>query len=100
MKNNHRKTGGRPKKGNAEKRSYMVGFKTDTKGYYSLKTKASQAGLKRSEYIRRCIENSHVVERLKPEHLKLIRSLTGMANNMNQIARTANAAGYQKAAAD
>lgn len=97
---NKNNKGGRPKKGAAEKQLYTITFKTDTKGKYSLKAKAGKAGLTQSEYIRRSIRDSRVVERLTPEHLKHIRALTGMANNINQIARTANAAGYPKAAAE
>jgi len=55
------------------------------------------AGITLSEYIRRCIAKSEVKQRLSPEHLGYIRQLSGMANNINQIARRANAAGYAEA---
>ena len=62
--------------------------------YYSLKSKARLAGISLSEYIRMAIKNNEVKQRLSPEHLGYIRQLSGMANNINQIARKANAAGY------
>ena len=52
------------------------------------------AGMTKSEYMRECIHSSSVIELLNPEHQKLIRQLCGMANNLNQIARKANAQGY------
>lgn len=65
-----------------------------TEEYYSLKAKARLAGINRSEFIRQCIRSSVVKQRLTPELVRYIRQLSGMANNVNQIARTANAAGY------
>lgn len=60
----------------------------------SLKTKALEAGINQSEYIRQCIQASIVKQRLTPELVNYIRQLSGMANNINQIAHKANAAGY------
>ena len=65
-----------------------------TEEYYSLKAKARLAGINRSEFIRQCIRSVEVKQRLTPELMGHIRQLSGMANNVNQIARTANAAGY------
>ena len=65
-----------------------------TEEFYTLKAKASDAGMNRCEFIRRCIRSGLVQQRLTPELMKHIRQLCGMANNVNQIARTANAAGY------
>ena len=65
-----------------------------TEEYYSLKAKARLAGINRSEFIRQCIRSGVVKQRLTPEMMMHIRQLCGMANNINQIARTANAAGY------
>ncbi len=66
----------------------------NTDEYFSLKAKARMAGVNRSEFIRRSIRSSIVKQRLSPELMKHIRQLSGMANNVNQLARTANAAGY------
>jgi len=85
---------GRPKKLEAEKKKYKLTVKMETEEYYSLKAKARLAGINLSEYIRHCIEKSEIKQRLNPEHLGFIRQLSGMANNINQIARKANAVGY------
>jgi hypothetical protein len=87
---------GRPQKGIAEKKSYKVSLKMATEEYYSLKSKARLAGISRSEYVRRCIKTSEVKQRLSSEHLAYIRQLSGMANNVNQLARKAHAAGYSE----
>jgi len=88
------KTGGRPVKELGKKRTYMVNVKMDTGEYYSLKAKAKSAGINRSEYIRQSIAGSIIRSRLTPEMNDYIRKLSGMGNNLNQIAREANAEGY------
>ena len=62
-----RNKGGRPKKGAADKLKYRLTVKMATSDYYT---------------------------RLTPEHTGYIRQLCGMANNLNQLAHKANAAGF------
>jgi hypothetical protein len=91
------KRGGRPAKKLGEKRRYTVSVKLDSREYLSLKTKVNTAGISRSEYIRQSISGSVVRSRLTPELNGHIRKLAGMGNNLNQIARRANAEGYTNA---
>lgn len=91
------KTGGRPTKKLGEKRGYMVTVKLDTQEYISLKAKAAALSISRSEFIRRSMAGSVIRERLTPELHDYIRKLSGMGNNLNQIARKANAGGYANA---
>ena len=86
--------GGRPVKGVTEKLKYRITVKMATEDYYLLKSKAKSAGVSASEIIRGCITHGGVKERLSKEHGDLIRKLCGMANNLNQLARKANAEGY------
>ncbi len=86
--------GGRPVKGVTEKLKYRITVKMATEDYYLLKSKAKSAGISASEFIRGCVTNGGVKERLSKEHGDLIRKLCGMANNLNQLARKANAEGY------
>jgi len=79
--------GGRPVKGAAEKLKYRITVKMATEDYYLLKSKAKSAGISAGEFIRGCITKGGV-------HGDLIRKLCGMANNLNQLARKANAEGY------
>ena len=89
--------GGRPRLSASQKKKYKVDVKMSTEDYYTLKSKALKAGMTINEYMRQCIHDSSIRERLNPEHHKLIRQLSGMANNLNQIARKANAQGYDNA---
>ena len=91
------KKNGRPTKKKGEKRSYKVCVKMDTREYFSLKTKANSAGISRSEYVRQAVAESKITPRLTPELNDYIRKLSGMGNNLNQIARRANAEGYRNA---
>lgn len=85
---------GRPVKNAAEKLKYRITVKMATADYYLLKSKAKSAGISPSEFIRSCIRNGEVRERLTKEYCDHIRKLCGMANNLNQLARKANADGY------
>lgn len=96
----NRNNDGRPKLGGTEVRKYRVEIRFATEEYYGLKTKAKELGSTVSEFIRTALKSCTVKERLRPEHLKHILQLTGMANNLNQIARKANAYGYPAAGAE
>ena len=93
-KSNRRNKGGRPKKGTADKLKYRLTVKMATSDYYTLKGKARGAGISAGEFLRRCMRDGQVKERLKPEHTDYVRQLCGMANNLNQLAHKANAAGF------
>jgi predicted DNA binding CopG/RHH family protein len=90
----NRNTSGRPAKKTDEKKNYKMTVKMASDEYDSLKAKAHEAGINQSEYTRQCIQASIVKQRITPELMNHIRQLSGMANNINQIAHKANAAGY------
>ena len=95
IKNQNRN--GRPKKSSAEKKGYKISLKMATEEYYSLKSKARLAGITLSEYVRSVIKKSEVKQRLSPEYAGYIRKLSGIGNNLNQIAKRANIEGYTNA---
>lgn len=88
---------GRPKLSFARKKDYKVTVKFSGDEYYALREKVRIAGTTVSAFVRTALQKSEVKERLNASHLNLILQLTGMANNLNQIARKANAAGYHSA---
>lgn len=90
----NRNENGRPKKEAIDRWQYRASLKLGLIEYRALLRNASAAGLSISEYIRSALRNSTVKERLTATHLQLITQLTGMANNLNQIAKRANQAGY------
>ncbi|MEG2127494.1 MAG: plasmid mobilization relaxosome protein MobC [Bacteroides sp.] len=96
----NRNENGRPKLATTDIRKYRIEVRFATAEYYALKAKAKAAGATISEFIRTALQNCTVKERLRPQHLKHILQLTGMANNLNQIAKRANAAGYTSASTD
>ena len=93
----NRNTGGRPKLSPAEKLKYRVAVNLCTKDFYVLKAKASQAGMNCTELARLAIIGCQIQQRLTPEQMDCICKLSGMGNNLNQIARKANAEGYTNA---
>ncbi len=86
---------GRPRKLAGEKKNYnKVTVKMSTLKYHSLKGKAEESGVSLREFVRNSVMNTAVVQRLTPEMHAEIRKLSGMANNLSQISRKANALGY------
>ncbi len=78
--------GGRPTKTLSEKRRYQVLLRLNTMEYYTLQGKAREASITRTEFLRRLITKAEVKARIKPGEMQLIRAVSGMANNLNQIA--------------
>jgi len=91
------KQGGRPKLSPAEKLKYRIAINLCTKDYYALKAKATQSGMTCTEVARLAIIGCQIRQRLTSEQMDCIRKLSGMGNNLNQIARKANAEGYTNA---
>lgn len=85
--------GGRPTKTLSKKRKYQVLLRLNTMEYYTLLGKAREASIPRTEFLRLLITNAEVKSRIKPEEMQLIRTVSGMANNLNQIAHRLNAFG-------
>ncbi|MDR2948334.1 MAG: MobC family plasmid mobilization relaxosome protein [Prevotella sp.] len=102
MKKNNRniKKGGRPPKAFGQKKSYRVNIKLITEEYYSLIAKVKKSGMTISGFVRDCLRKGYVKERLSEEQVSYIRQLSGMANNLNQIARKANTQGYTSVRAE
>ena len=91
---------GRPQKEHHKKRKYQVNVKFMTEEYYDLKARTHNAALPINDFIRNCIKQSIIIQRLTPEMHDVIRKLSGMANNLNQIAKKANQAGYDNVLQD
>ena len=88
------KKGGRPKLSPAEKLKYRIAVNLCTKDFYALKAKATEAGMTYTELARLAITDCQIRQRLTPEQMDCIRKLSGMGNNLNQIAKRANIEGY------
>lgn len=94
MKNITDKKGGRPKLSPAEKLKYRIPVRLCTSDYYTLKAKATQAGMTCTEVARLAIIGCQIHQRITPEQMGCIRKIAGMGNNLNQIAKRINIEGY------
>lgn len=90
----NRNENGRPKLAATAVRKHRIEVRFSTVEYYALKAKAKAAEATISDFIRTALQRCEVKERLRATHLRYIVQLTGMANNLNQIAKRANQAGY------
>ena len=62
--------------------------------YNLLKLKSKKSGLNESEFLRSCIKGYKIKEQPTKEIIEFTRQITGIANNINQIARSVNTVGY------
>lgn len=59
-----------------------------------LKLKSKKAGLNESEFLRSCIKGYKIKEQPTKEIREFIKKISGMANNINQMAIRVNVRGY------
>ena len=88
---------GRPKK-EKTKLSCSINLKLTEKDFNSVKEKAERLGMKATQYAREMVLKGSVRLRFSLEELDLMRKLSGMANNLNQIAKQANKSGLANTA--
>jgi hypothetical protein len=86
---------GRPAKEKA-KLSTSINLKLTEEDFNSVKEKAEKLGMKATQYAREMTLKGDIKSRFTLEELDLMRKLSGMANNLNQIAKKANQAGFAK----
>jgi len=80
--------GGRPKV--KVRRETHVKVRMTATDRFMIAAKAKDAGMRLSDWIRAAARAAKVVARLKPEDLQIMRMLTGMANNLNQLTKLAH----------
>lgn len=83
--------GGRPPK-KVKRQSQLMVRLTDTERFL-IEEKARDAGMKPSAWFRQAAKKAKVLARLKPDDLRHLRTLTGVANNLNQLTRLAHKEG-------
>lgn len=96
MENKERKKKniGRPTK-EKEKLSTSINLKLTEEDFKKVKEKAEKFGMKATQYAREMTLKGSVKSHFTLEELDLMRKLSGMANNLNQLARKANSIGYK-----
>lgn len=83
-----RHKGGRPKA--KVKRESHVKVRMTATDRFMVNAKAKDAGMRLSDWIRAVARTTKVVARLTPEDMQIMRMLTGLANNLNQLTRLAH----------
>ena len=82
--------GGRPKLPEKEKRNCMVKVYFDAVNYAKLVRKHKRTGVSLSTLVYELAVNGYVKEPISKETATDIRRLSGMANNLNQLAHEAH----------
>jgi len=86
---------GRPSK--AVKKEIRAAVRFSKAEYFIVKEKAARAGIKPSLYIRQIAIHALIKPRLTEEERHFVRQLIGMANNLNQLAKSCHQEGVFKA---
>lgn len=68
--------------------------------YMALNKRAKDAGVNLSKFVRSVLLTGKVVQRISKSDADILRKLSGEANNLNQLARTANKEGFKNVASD
>ena len=90
---NKKKSKGRPTVADARRLSKAVTVKFSKIDYEILRTRSRKANKRLAEYIRESALQSEVVQPRTEADLKEYRTLVGMANNLNQLAKLSHQEG-------
>ena len=90
---NKKKSKGRPTVADARRLSKAVTVKFSKIDYETLRIRSRKANRRLAEYIRESALKSEVVQPRTEADLKEYRTLVGMANNLNQLARLSHQEG-------
>lgn len=80
--------GGRPKA--KVTRDKILRIRMSASELFLIRSKARDAGMRVSTWIRQASRSARIMPRWSTEQMQLLRMLSGMANNLNQLAKQAN----------
>ena len=75
------------------KRNHVIPVRLNTKELRFLEEQVEKSGLSREEYIRSIVMGGEVRARPCEHHTELLRKISGLCNNANQLAKVANTYG-------
>ena len=75
------------------KRNHVIPVRLNTKELRFLEEQVEKSGLSREEYIRSLVMGGEVRARPCEHHTELLRKISGLCNNANQLAHRANSTG-------
>lgn len=93
---NNKKKGGRPKKSAVTRKDKTIAVCFSEPELYAVRHRAKQANLPLSVYCHDAILDGVIKEPLKKEELDVLRSLSNMGNNLNQLTKTAKFLGVKR----
>lgn len=76
------------------KRNHVIPVRLNTKELRFLEEQVEKSGLSREEYIRSIVMGGEVRARPCEHHTELLRKISGLCNNANQLAHVANSTGF------
>ncbi|EGK00068.1 plasmid mobilization protein [Dysgonomonas gadei] len=76
----------------------VISVRVTTMEYLALKKRARNAGMSLSGFARSSLLSAKVVQRIGKDDADTLRKLSGEANNLNQLARSANKDGFTSVA--
>lgn len=76
-------------------KSYVVSVRLNEEQYQTVQENCRKSGRKLSDYWRCALLNAEVIQVARPEDMALLRQIGSMANNLNQLAKKANEAGFK-----
>ena len=91
-----RKKGGRPKKSSVSRKSKTIGVCFSDPELYAIRYRAAKANLPVSVYCHDAVLNGVIKEPLKKEELDILRNLSNIGNNLNQLTKTAKFLGAKR----
>ncbi len=87
--NQDKRKGGRPKKSPVTRKNKTIAVCFSEPELYAIRHRAAKANLPLSVYCHDAILNGEIKEPLKKEELELLRNLSNMGNNLNQLVKSA-----------
>ena len=99
MREYKKSKGGRPRVEDARYREHVVSTRLDAVEHLRLEELKMRSGKSAADVIRELITRGYVREKLRRAHLDLMAQLKGVARNLNQLTRLANAVGFGSAIA-
>ena len=86
------------KRVSARLKEKVISVRVTTMEYLALKKRARDAGMSLSSFARSALLSAKVVQRIGKDDADTLRKLSGEANNLNQLARSANKDGFTSVA--
>lgn len=78
-----------------DKKTEVLSVKLSIEDWNKMMDDARAAGMDRSKYIRQLVQTGGKIDTTFPrDRAEIIRQVSGVANNINQIAKLANTRGY------